>query len=413
MRKQRGAAFLITLGVLTSLVSILVATAATQITGMRAISNRLEARRARLAAESGVQHALTILLNQDPNATSQQDEWYATVGQLGDTEFSVGTASFRYQIIDAASLININTAPQAQLERLPLTQEQIDSLLDWREPGLEPRPEGGKDEYYNQLTIPYNAKLLSFTTLDELLLVKGFSADVIFNGQEDLASTALQLTPKPDGSQPTIYDLCTVDSVSGNGGQQLPNISQVANVQQLVAVGIPPQVAAQIFAQRAQLTSYNALLSVPGLNEQTARTLVSSFSVGNNATLNGRINVNTASQAVLESIPNMQPDVASAIVSRQGTAVAQLGELFDVPGFTLEVARDSLDLLTTNSQRFIVRVMGMAAQVRVSLEALVSVSANGVQVLKITQLPFADMRGRWAWEDQAASQSSLVEVAQQ
>lgn len=416
MRRQsnrRGASFILTLGVLVSLVAILAAAASTQHTALMGIGNRMSARRARLSAEAGLQNALSVLSSQDPNATSQSDDWYAQVGQVGDTRYTLGGGSFRFQIVDAASLINLNTAPEAQLEKLPLTQEQIDALLDWREAGQTPRAEGGKDEYYNQLAYAYNAKLAGLTTFDELLLVKGYTLASIYEAQQDVSSTSLQLEPKPDGTLPTIYDLCTVDSVSSPGAQALPSITTVGSAQQLINQGIPPQVAVQIFNQRAQLTTYRAMLSVPGVDQNVGRTLVTSYGVSTATSLPGKINVNTASQAVLESIPDMTPDLAQAIVSRQTTPFTQLGELFDVPGFTIEAARSALDQFAINSQRFLVRVVGTAGQSNVSLEAVVNVSTNGVQILKVTQLPFSDMSSRWSWDEAPANETSLVEAPQQ
>jgi general secretion pathway protein K len=410
-RRQSGGSFLLVLGVLTSLVAILAAAAATQHTALMAISNRMAARRARLSAEAGIQHALTVLANQDPNTTTVSDEWYATVGQYGETQYTLGGGSFRYQIVDAASLINLNTAPEDQLEKLPLSQEQIDSLLDWREDNANaPRAEGGKDEYYNQLTYPYNARLGALSTLDELLLIKGFTLDTLYEPQDNVVSTTLQLEPKPDGTQPTIYDLATVDSESTTGAQALPAISTVQNAQQFIAQGIPPQVAIQLFNQRAQLTTYRAMLSVPGVDEQVARTLVASYGVSATPTLTGRINVNTASQSVLETIPEVTPDLAQAIVTHQTTGFTQMAELFDMPGFTIEVARSVLDQVAVNSQRFLIRVVGTAGQSNVSLEAVVSISTNGVQVLKVKQLPFPDMSTRWQWDQTPTSDVPLTEA---
>src|SRR4051794_6040341 len=125
--KRAGVTFIMTIGVLAGLVAILAAAAATQMVAIRSTGNRMWERRARLAAESGIQRALATLATQDPNATLQQDDWY-TLGQEGDENFIVGDASFRLQIVDASGLVNINTAPEQQLQLMPLTTEQIESL---------------------------------------------------------------------------------------------------------------------------------------------------------------------------------------------------------------------------------------------------------------------------------------------
>lgn len=409
-RQRSGAALLITIGVLASLVAILVASATTERVTLQGVYNRTIARRARLMAEAGVQQALVTLSTQSPTQTTQQDDWFM-LGQTADTRYVIGQDSFRIQIVDAAGLINLNTASQTQLMRLPLTQEQIDSLLDWREASLTPRTDGGKDEYYNALTNPYNAKLKALNTLDELTQVKGFTPRTIYEPQTDTFSTQ-PLPNKSDGSQYTVYDLCTVDSTS-TAPAGLTNIANVNNVNQLTQRGIPQQVATQIFQRRQTLRSYNALLGVPGVTPQIARTLVNSFSVSNATTQTGRVNLNTANEAVLETLPSMPPDIATAIVAQQGTGFRQLGDLFNVSGFSVLVARQVFDSVSTNSQTFLVHVMGSAGPARYCVDALISVSSAGPKILKILQAPYADMSTRWGWDAQTTTDNVLLEATNQ
>jgi DNA uptake protein ComE-like DNA-binding protein len=414
-RLQNGGALLITIGILATLVAILSATAATQHVTLRGIGNRMALRRARIMAESGIQQALATLAAQNTNQTTQNDDWYTQIGQTGATRYLVGSDSFRFEIVDAAGMINLNTAPQEQLLRLPLTTDQVDSLLDWREGGITPRADGAKDEYYNGLATPYNAKLQGLSTLDELLLVKGFTPKTIYEPQTDVSSTQ-PLAAREDGQPYTLYQLCTVDSTSsasGANGTQLPNINTVNNAGVLTRLGIPNNVATAIVNGRGSWTSYRALLQLPGITNQIARQLVDNYGVSNAATSTGKINVNTASEAVLDSIPNMPPDIATSIVQQQSTGFTQLGDLFNVSGLSTAVAAGTFDLLSTNSQTFVVRVIGTAGESKVSLEALVSLTANGPRVLKITRPPHADMSADWAWDDQPSNDTTIMEAPQQ
>jgi|GEM_PF-351440 len=424
--RRHGGILLITIGVLASLVAILAAAAATNRVQLRSIANRTATRRARLMAEAGIQEALVTLSTQSTTTTSQQDDWYQLIGQTGDTRFVVGNDSFRIQIVDAASQVNLNTATEGQLATLPLTQDQIDSLLDWREAGLVARSDGAKDDYYNNLTDPYNTKLGNLTTVDELLLVKGFTPQTLYQPITDVSSTN-PLPDRPDGTPYTLYDLCTVDSTStagggggaaggaggAGGGGGMPAITSIRSPQVLTRQGIPFNVANQIFQRRAQLTTYAALLGIPGITTQTARTLVDSYRVGTSTTLTGHIDVNTASEAVLDTIPNMPPDVATAIVSQQSSGIAQLGDLFNVSGFSVGVARQTLDMLSTNSQTFIVHSEGTSSGTTVSLDALISISATGVQILKISEPPYADMSTRWGWDSDTTTDNVLLQAGQQ
>ena len=409
-RRNRGSVLLLTIGVLASLIAIVAVTASSMQVNLRGISNRTSARRARLMAEAGIQEALVTLSTQSTTATTQQDPWYL-LGQTGDTRYLVGDDSFRIEIVDAASLVNLNTATETQLDRLPLTQEQIDSLLDWRTAGETARTDGGKDDYYNGLTTPYNAKLTTLNTLDELLLVKGFTPKAIYQPQTNTFSTD-PLPSKPDGTQYTLYDLSTVDSGTaaaggGAGGGTLPNI-RTATVANLTRRGIPQNLATQIFQRRNTFTTYNALLGVPGMTVNAAKSLIGAYSVGSTSTV-GKIDANTATEAVLDTIPGITSDIGSAIVSYQGTGFTALGDLFNVSGFTLAAARQSLDSFTTRSTTFLVHSLGTAGTTKLSLDAVISFSSTGVKILKITQPPYADMSKQWGWDDQTTTDNQLLQ----
>lgn len=415
MRKRQlrsGGVFIITIGVLAALVAILAAAAASQKVNIDAIGNRMNERRALLAAQSGVQRALAELATQDPNATNLQDPW-ATLGETGaTTEFDIGADSFRIQVVDASSFINLNTASQTQLEKLPLTAEQIDCLLDWREASTQPRADGAKDEYYNQLSTPYNAKLRGLDTFDELLLVKKFTLATLFDAPTNQVTTNQTLPQKPNGDQPSLYDLTTVTSTSkyvSTAGQALRNITTLTNANQLVQLGIPQPTAGILFAGRAGMTTYRAMLTSAG-NVQVGRILVNNFAPTGAASVTGKVNANTATEAVLDSIENLPPDIAAAIVTRQSTGFTQLGDLFDVPGYSIQVAQQTMDSFAVNSQTFLARIVGKGGNAHVSLEALITLGDNGPQLTHITRLPFPDMAIRWGWEEQTTSTTILKEA---
>lgn len=180
-RRQRGAIFVVTLAILAGLTAIVASVALSQRFVIKAEAHSLEEQRARVAAEAGIQRAVETLcdagssgstaaptagVNSGSNvnsgsATTLQDDW-AMLGSTGSDRFQLKDSSFRLQILDASSLVNLNTATQQQLQNLPLTTEQIDSLLDWVSAGENARSDGGKDSYYNALSTPYDASWLHY-----------------------------------------------------------------------------------------------------------------------------------------------------------------------------------------------------------------------------------------------------------
>lgn len=123
--------------------------------------------------------------------------------------------TIRYGVTPEASKLNLNTATDEQLQQfmLPLLtalqidnpQELINALLDWRDTDDEPREGGAESEYYGTLKPPYRAKNGRIDTVEELLLVKGFNAIVLYG--EDTNGNGLLDPNEDDGdaSDPT-YD---------------------------------------------------------------------------------------------------------------------------------------------------------------------------------------------------------------
>jgi general secretion pathway protein K len=415
------------LAVLAGLVAVVVSVAATHQTFVTQEANRLERDRARIAAEAGIQRAMQVLYAQASQtgggtstttstssasgAVTQNDEWY-TFGQQGAERFTVGNSSFRVQIVDLASMVNLNTASQQQLERLPLTNEQVEGILDFREPGQEQRPEGGKDQYYNGLTEGYNAKLRGFDTLDELLQVKGFTAQTLYEPQTDVVNSATAVVGS-DEEQPALSEIATVYSFSPEttpDGQAKVNLNggdQAQRLQRLVEAGIPQQIAQQISAQNWP-TLGQLFTQVGGLNQQLQAVILDNCTTTAEPRRPGRLNLNTVSEVVLNSVPDLTPDMVQSILQRQSQGFASLGEITQIPGFT-GASLQQVDLFTTSSQTFLIRVIGQAGQSTVSLEAIVDIQEGRPKIIQIQEPPYTNAIDRWQWID-VSSETSLKEA---
>ena len=403
--RRRGAVMILAMVVLFAVTAILVSAMATERAEFRNAVQRIDEERARLAAQSGLARALATLQFQIASPVTQLDEWY-TLGNQSNDLFLVGRQSFRMQIVDAASLVNLNTADEIQLQNMGLTSEQIDSLLDWREEGVTPRPEGAKDEFYNTLERPYNAKLRRMDHLDELLLIRGFEPATLFQTPEQQNTSGL--TPQP------IYSLSTVDSFSPTtdaDGQPKGNINTIGQGQ-LTQAGVPPLLAAAIIVRRntqGTFTRMGEVLTVTGMTPDAAGILIDQFQVGNAPRAEGQININTAREDVLMTLPDMTTDVAQSIVSRQSAGINALSELFQVPGVTVANMAAIIDRLTTDSEIFLVRVEGRAGSTTYTLEATVRVADSRVQVLKVSEPVNRSMTTLWGWAEETTNEIVLGE----
>lgn len=162
---------------------------------------------ARALAESGVELARAML---SADAESQQESggWYDnasrfqgvvvldeeqdrargrfTVVAPGDEEGSV-----RFGLENESGKINLNTlaalekatpnAGRTMLMALPdMTEEIADAILDWLDPDDEARASGAEAEYYATLDPPYAPKNGPIGSIDELLLVRGVTPQLLF-----------------------------------------------------------------------------------------------------------------------------------------------------------------------------------------------------------------------------------------
>jgi type II secretory pathway component PulK len=402
--------FVLALVVVAAITAIMAMMAADQMTHVRQTTNRLEINRAERMAESGVRRAIAELaLIEQQNVTNQTATWY-TLGNIGADRFLVGDDSFRLEIIDASSRISLNTATLEQLTALGLTTEQIDSLLDWREAGTTPRTEGAKDEFYNNLENPYNARRRRFESVDELLLVKGFLPQTIYSPLEEVGTPTITFSR----TGMNLAELCTTSSFSLNlqaNGQNRQNIN-TATIQTLTQAGLTPPVATAIIARRGGgFAGMGAVLQTPGLDNRQAGILVDQFSVGAGARVEGRINVNTAPQEVLETITGITPDIASSLISRQASGINAMSELLQIPGFSVNVLQQTVDRLTVASDTFLVRVIGQAGSARVARTYAVRVENGQPRIEQTMEPPQSDMRTQWGWEQDATSDVTLTEAA--
>lgn len=408
--RRRGAALLMTLVVLAVLTVVVAAAAQTQHVWVRAQLNRNERDLAERTALSGVQRALASLADADPARLTQQDEWF-TLGENGATAYQIAGGNVRMQIRDAGSLVNLNTAGEDQLARMGLQTDAVDALLDWRSEGQEPRPQGAKDEYYNNLEQPYNAALAPLRTVDEVLMVRYFTAGVLYNAPETSSSTPL-VTGEAD-EQPSLYELSTVDSVAPNqnpDGEDKLNVN-TATQQQMTQRGVDAQVAQAIIQRRNQQGTFQNMgevLRVEAITTDNAGPVLDQLTVGTETVVRGRINLNTAPEEVLLTIPALPQDAARAIVNRAGDFEG-IGEIAELAGITTENLPDLADVFTVGGSSFVVRAVGTYGQTTVALEVVVQLEEGLPVVRKINRYPRQDYLTQWGWEEESTSEVELVQ----
>jgi type II secretory pathway component PulK len=121
--------------------------------------------------------------------------------------------TMRYGITPEAGKLNINAASEDELRRLlegilpdlniENTGELVDALLDWLDEDDEPRPNGAEREFYEFLEPGYYPKNGPLDTIEELLLIKGFSAAILYG--EDVNRNGILDENEDDGDESFPY----------------------------------------------------------------------------------------------------------------------------------------------------------------------------------------------------------------
>ena len=107
-----------------------------------------------------------------------------------------GDGRFKIEKMNESGKVNLNRAG-ALLLKMMLNSFQIeeadkniivDSIMDWRDKDNLHRLNGAEDDYYLSLPQPYKCKNGDFTSVEELLLVRGVTPEIFHGGLKDIVT---------------------------------------------------------------------------------------------------------------------------------------------------------------------------------------------------------------------------------
>jgi len=270
------------------------------------------------------------------------NRWYFTVFSPGEPD---GSGALRYGLTDEAGKLNLNNASETNLLRLPrMTRSLAHALLDFLDADDAPHPEGAEQEYYDALPRPYKIRNGPLRTLDELLLVRGFTPAAVYG--ED-ANTNFRLDPNENDSDETappddgdgkldlgLRQYLTVSSYEyDHDAEGNPRVNLNEPSDPLPRADLPEALTNCILVLRSNnitLTHPAELLEarfkvkdaagrdteVPsGVGKEELARVLDLFTTHNELTRAGLVNVNTASAEVLAALPGLDEGQAEAIVS--------------------------------------------------------------------------------------------------
>lgn len=352
-RRNRGMALIIVL-FLSALLTLLMYTflRAMHVEYSLATSCGREAQARHLAWSAVEKAAVTLAAETSPvigpstTWVDDPEEWYEI--ELGEGVFSMirmtpeADGRLRYGIVDEASKLNLNSIPKEVLLRLPLATEEIaDAIVDWRDQDETPQPSGAENSYYQSLPEPYRCKNSTFTTVEELLLVKGMTPEILYgedwnqNGILDANEDDGDKSPPEDNRDGTLdfgfIAFLTVHSSDRNirnDGQPRVDLNTATppQLQAALADVLTPQELLQIPLRRPYSSSAGLLPAISISKWQAVADRVTTIP---GDVMPGLININTASKKVLEMAGFGADDIAkiTAYRTQQGAELSTVGWL--------------------------------------------------------------------------------------
>lgn len=387
IQRQRGSALIIVLWICLGLVSIALYFAQSMQHEIRAADNRVSSLQAEQAIAGAARYASNVLANlQTPGLIPDENSYERERVAVGDAHFwFIGRSDQQtaldepwFGLVDEASKLNLNTATLTMLEALPrMTPEIAAAIIDWRDSNTSITDGGAEDETYQRLNPPYRCKNAPFESVDELRLVNGMDMEILY-GEDGNLNGALDPnendgdTSSPDDDRngildPGLMEYVTVWSRESTTGRTNVNDRTGLTVvlQEAFGNSRAGQILGLLFPSGGggggggvgQITYTNDvqfyLASRMTRNEfdQVAEQLVAA-PIGTNY-VQGLVNVNTASEAVLQCIPGIGTQYSATVTAyRLGNTdnLKSVAWLVEVIGS--EAAQQAGPYITTRTYQF-------------------------------------------------------------
>jgi len=197
LNNQSGIALLIVLWIMVLLITMVFSFSVMARTEIFSTLNFKRQIENKYLAEAGLQCGIMELFyraaNKNKQVTFVEEEILRTDGTAYTGKLENG--SYQYRITDESGKIDINALTDSSgiilnnlLVNLGIDKETadtiVDSILDWKSPTDLHRLHGSDSSYYLSLSDPYKAKNANFDSLEELLLVKGVTSDILYGNEE-------------------------------------------------------------------------------------------------------------------------------------------------------------------------------------------------------------------------------------
>lgn len=360
---RRGSIFVLVMWISFGLVVLSLYFANAMNFELRSADNRLASAQANAAITGAARYASYVITTLATNGVVPDPDFYGSewmpvgeasfwfLGQAIDEERSEFIPAFG--LVDESSRLNLNTATVAMLQGLPgMTAEFAAAIVDWRDGNSDIGEGGAESESYQRLNPPRNCKNARFESVDELRLVYGATIEMLYgedinrNGildpNENDGDVTLPLDDSDGRLDQGIVAYVTAHSRQSNrkpDGAARVNVSTRLELSQLLQDQFGAARAGEIIARLGPPnTQFRSILEFYVRSEMTAdefAAIEDEITASNQETIEGLVNVNTASEAVLACLPGIGEAKAGTLTAHrlgnpeQLTSVAWVKDVLD------------------------------------------------------------------------------------
>ena len=232
-------------------------------------------------AEAGIERGIMELFyrKQNPQNLGEEEQGSWRIDGTEQVD-ALGGGYYRVRLLDESGKIDLNLAPEVILRSLInsltlpgedkdlLVNTIVDSILDWKDPDDFHRLQGAENNYYQSLPNPYKAKNANFDTVEELILVKGVTAEILYGNDQN----------------PGLVDFLTVQAKTNK-----INLNSASKPMLMALPGMTPEIAEAVAAYRQDKEIQN-LQEIAGLLGEAQAQLAPYVTVaaGNTFTIESR-----------------------------------------------------------------------------------------------------------------------------
>jgi type II secretory pathway component PulK len=328
---------------------------------LRASDNRVAGLAADQAIEGGVRYVRAVLSSLGTNGTVPDITTYQSEAvPVGDAHFwligrpvdyLVQPDEVFFGLVDEASKLNLNTVSTNSLGMLTnMTLELAANIVDWRNTNGTTSANGDGPTIYTQFQPAYMCKNAPFETIDELRLVYPTDQGTLLgedfnrNGALDPSEIDTNRNNMVDAGLLEYFTVYSREPNTLNDGSGSPriNVSTVSTASaQLISLLQTNLTAARLSQVELQLglvstprpggqrggpaaptpptpprtfPSPLAFYQASGLTVDEFAPIANSITVASGSYILGRVNINTATPAVLACLPGVTADIAQQMV---------------------------------------------------------------------------------------------------